>query len=127
MRNFQNNVPQNANCTLQAQHAIKAIPACDGSPASVEKFTRCSKYVTVLITELYHSGPNEEQNLLILLGTRLTEIASDHCYTNLSKYASIRDLIPDFKIRFGENMSIATKLSTKINNEGSLTILPFIK
>lgn len=97
-------VPQNANGTLLARHATNAIPICDGSPVSVSKFTRSLRHISMNLR------PNEEQNLLILLGGRLAGVALDHYYRNLPEYNSIEDLIADFKFRFGDNINIATLL-----------------
>lgn len=97
-------VPQNANGTLQARHAINAIPICDGSPVSVSKFTRSLRLISAKLR------PNEDQNLLILLGGRLAGVALDHYHRNVGEYLTIEDLIADFKFRFGDNVNIATSL-----------------
>lgn len=103
-------VPQIANGTLEARHVINAIPICDGSPVSISKFTRSLRHISANL------HPNEQRNLLILLGGRLVGVALDHYYRNVSEYNTIEDLIADFKYRFGDNINIA-KLLGNIRNE----------
>lgn len=99
-----------ANRTLLARHAVNALPICNGTPNSVNNFIRSLRHIAANVR------PDEENNFLILIGSRLTGIASDHYFRRLANYHDVEALINDFRVRFSDTSNTALLLSN-IRNE----------